>query len=219
MAHPPDPTAVRMRLLGSRTVEESGWRLKKAAGLVKLLALAPDHRLHRERRGSGRPGTGRPAAHRYHRRGSSREAHAAGARQLRARRGGGGKPGGRTARLVPGPPDSRHQPGSRGRGRRGTMDGAGPLRTRPRVPPAMEDLEGYESARLFTTPSPATTSAAIGRTSSGTIRAPVTSYDPTTATPAFRPVCAVRINAVQGEGPVPAGPEPYCGEERRTLAR
>jgi hypothetical protein len=89
----------------------------------------------------------------------------------------------------------------------------------PGSPPAMEDLEGYESARLFTTPSPATTSAAIGRTSSGTIRAPVTSYDPTTATPAFRPVCAVRINAVQGEGPVPAGPEPYCGEERRTLAR
>jgi predicted ATPase/DNA-binding SARP family transcriptional activator len=55
MAQPPDPTAVRMRLLGtfrvfvgSRTVEESGWRLMKAAGLVKLLALAPDHRLHRE---------------------------------------------------------------------------------------------------------------------------------------------------------------------------
>lgn len=55
MAQPPDPTAVRMRLLGSfrvfvgpRTVEESDWRLKKAAGLVKLLALAPDHRLHRE---------------------------------------------------------------------------------------------------------------------------------------------------------------------------
>jgi DNA-binding SARP family transcriptional activator len=34
--------------VGSRTVEASGWRLKKAAGLVKLLALAPDHRLHRE---------------------------------------------------------------------------------------------------------------------------------------------------------------------------
>ena len=55
MAQLPDPTAVRMRLLGSfrvfvgpRTVEESGWRLKKAAGLVKLLALAPDHRLHRD---------------------------------------------------------------------------------------------------------------------------------------------------------------------------
>ena len=55
MAQPPDLTAVRMRLLGSfrvfvgpRTVEESDWRLKKAAGLVKLLALAPDHRLHRE---------------------------------------------------------------------------------------------------------------------------------------------------------------------------
>ena len=55
MAQPPYPTAVRMRLLGTfrvfvgpRTIEESSWRLKKAAGLVKLLALAPDHRLHRE---------------------------------------------------------------------------------------------------------------------------------------------------------------------------
>ena len=34
--------------VGSRTVEESGWRLKKAAGPLKLLALAPDHRLHRD---------------------------------------------------------------------------------------------------------------------------------------------------------------------------
>jgi predicted ATPase/DNA-binding SARP family transcriptional activator/DNA-binding NarL/FixJ family response regulator len=49
------PEAVRVWLLGgfrvsvgSRTVEEKGWRLKKAAGLVKLLALAPGHRLHRE---------------------------------------------------------------------------------------------------------------------------------------------------------------------------
>jgi predicted ATPase/DNA-binding SARP family transcriptional activator/DNA-binding CsgD family transcriptional regulator len=48
--------AVRVWLLGgfrvsvgSRTIEASGWRLKKAAGLVKLLALAPGHRLHRER--------------------------------------------------------------------------------------------------------------------------------------------------------------------------
>ena len=55
MIQPPDSKAVRMRLLGTfrvfvgpLTVEESGWRLKKAAGLVKLLALAPDHRLHRE---------------------------------------------------------------------------------------------------------------------------------------------------------------------------
>ena len=51
MTQPPDSTAVRMRLLGSfrifvgsLTVEGSGWRLKKAAGLVKLLALTPDHR-------------------------------------------------------------------------------------------------------------------------------------------------------------------------------
>jgi predicted ATPase/DNA-binding SARP family transcriptional activator/DNA-binding CsgD family transcriptional regulator len=46
---------VRARLLGGfsarvgdRTVERDEWRLRKAAALVKLLALAPDHRLHRE---------------------------------------------------------------------------------------------------------------------------------------------------------------------------
>src|SRR5215210_7823199 len=46
---------LRVRLLGgfqvsvgSRTVEESEWRLRKAARLVKLLALAPNHRLHRD---------------------------------------------------------------------------------------------------------------------------------------------------------------------------
>jgi DNA-binding SARP family transcriptional activator len=48
--------AVRIWLLGgfrvsvgSRTVGEDGWRLKKARSLVKLLALAPAHRMHRER--------------------------------------------------------------------------------------------------------------------------------------------------------------------------
>src|SRR5215210_3551040 len=48
--------AVRIWLLGgfrvsvgSRTIEASGWRLRKAANLVKLLALAPGHRPHRER--------------------------------------------------------------------------------------------------------------------------------------------------------------------------
>ena len=47
--------AVRVWLLGGfrvsvglRTIEESEWRLKKAASLVKLLALAEGHRLHRE---------------------------------------------------------------------------------------------------------------------------------------------------------------------------
>ena len=47
--------AVRVRLLGgfrvavgSRTIEDDAWRLRKAAALVKLLALAPGHRLHRE---------------------------------------------------------------------------------------------------------------------------------------------------------------------------
>jgi predicted ATPase/DNA-binding SARP family transcriptional activator/DNA-binding CsgD family transcriptional regulator len=35
--------------VGTHTVEESEWRLRKAAALVKLLALAPGHHLHRER--------------------------------------------------------------------------------------------------------------------------------------------------------------------------
>ena len=49
------PEALRVWLLGgfrvsvgSRTIEEGAWRLRKAASLVKLLALAPSHRLHRE---------------------------------------------------------------------------------------------------------------------------------------------------------------------------
>ena len=49
------PEAIRVRLLGGfsvsvgdRTVWEDAWRLRKAASLVKLLALAPGHRLHRE---------------------------------------------------------------------------------------------------------------------------------------------------------------------------
>src|SRR3712207_2177696 len=58
---PPDarvgrPETVRVWLLGgfrvsvgTHTVEEGAWRLRKAAALVKLLALAPGHHLHRER--------------------------------------------------------------------------------------------------------------------------------------------------------------------------
>jgi predicted ATPase/DNA-binding SARP family transcriptional activator len=49
------PEAVRIRLLGgfevtvgARTIEEGAWRLRKAANLVKLLALAAGNRLHRE---------------------------------------------------------------------------------------------------------------------------------------------------------------------------
>jgi predicted ATPase/DNA-binding SARP family transcriptional activator len=49
------PEAVRVCLLdgfrvavGPKTIEEGRWRLQKAASLVKLLALAPGHRLHRE---------------------------------------------------------------------------------------------------------------------------------------------------------------------------
>jgi predicted ATPase/DNA-binding SARP family transcriptional activator/DNA-binding CsgD family transcriptional regulator/Flp pilus assembly protein TadD len=50
-----EPKAVRVWLLGtfrvsvgSRTIEQDQWRLRKAASLVKLLAIAPTHRLHRE---------------------------------------------------------------------------------------------------------------------------------------------------------------------------
>jgi DNA-binding SARP family transcriptional activator len=46
---------VRVKLLGcfsvsvgDRVIEQDEWRLRKAAALVKLLALAPSHRLHRE---------------------------------------------------------------------------------------------------------------------------------------------------------------------------
>src|SRR5215208_4123936 len=64
MAHdkPSPPTssggvseAVRVRMLGgfsvsvgASTIEEGEWRLRKAAGLLKLLALEPGHRMHRE---------------------------------------------------------------------------------------------------------------------------------------------------------------------------
>src|SRR5918998_2249586 len=49
------PEPMRVWLLGGfklsvdrRTIEGDAWRLRKAAALVKLLALAPEHRLHRE---------------------------------------------------------------------------------------------------------------------------------------------------------------------------
>lgn len=51
----PKTTVVRVWLLGrfeasvgSRTIREEDWRLRKAASLIKLLALTPDHRMHRE---------------------------------------------------------------------------------------------------------------------------------------------------------------------------
>jgi DNA-binding SARP family transcriptional activator len=34
--------------VGSRTIGQDEWRLRRAAALIKLLALAPNHRLHRE---------------------------------------------------------------------------------------------------------------------------------------------------------------------------
>jgi len=46
--------ALRIRLLGGfevagdAAVPESAWRLRRAKSLVKLLALAPDRRMHRE---------------------------------------------------------------------------------------------------------------------------------------------------------------------------
>src|SRR5919112_6451827 len=50
-----EPKAVRVWLLGgfrvsvgSQTIEQNQWRLRKAAGLVKLLAIAPGHRPPRE---------------------------------------------------------------------------------------------------------------------------------------------------------------------------
>ncbi len=36
-------------VVGERAIGESEWRLRKAAGLLKLLVLSPGHRLHRER--------------------------------------------------------------------------------------------------------------------------------------------------------------------------
>src|SRR5918998_2627808 len=72
---PPDarlwrPETMRLWLLGgfrvsvgTRTVEEGAWRLRKAASLVKLLALAQGHHLHREQAMDLLwPPTGRPAA-------------------------------------------------------------------------------------------------------------------------------------------------------------
>src|SRR6266545_2851153 len=53
MADPLDP--LRIQLLGefcvwvgSRRIDDAEWRLRKAKSLIKLLALAPGHRLHRE---------------------------------------------------------------------------------------------------------------------------------------------------------------------------
>jgi hypothetical protein len=50
-----EPEAVRVWLLGgfrvsvgTRTIGAEGWRLKKAGTLIKLLALATEHRMHRE---------------------------------------------------------------------------------------------------------------------------------------------------------------------------
>src|ERR687898_107330 len=52
----PEPEALRLWLLGSfrisvgssRSIAGEEWHLRKAGNLVKLLALAPGHSLHRE---------------------------------------------------------------------------------------------------------------------------------------------------------------------------
>ena len=36
-------------MAGTRVIADGDWRLRKAAALVKLLALEPNHRLHREK--------------------------------------------------------------------------------------------------------------------------------------------------------------------------
>ena len=64
------PEPVRIRLLdsfgvsvGSRNITGDAWRLRKSAALVKLLALAPGHRIHREQAMDLLwPGSGRRAA-------------------------------------------------------------------------------------------------------------------------------------------------------------
>jgi DNA-binding SARP family transcriptional activator len=65
-----DAETVRIRLLGGfrvsvgdRTVRQDSWRMRKAASLVKLLALAPWHHLHRgQAMETLWPGLGRRAA-------------------------------------------------------------------------------------------------------------------------------------------------------------
>jgi DNA-binding SARP family transcriptional activator len=49
------PSQLRIELLGAfrvtcgeRVVPDDAWRRRKPAGLLKLLAMAPGHRLHRE---------------------------------------------------------------------------------------------------------------------------------------------------------------------------
>src|SRR5215212_11348530 len=62
--------AVRVWLLGGfrvsvgpRAITQDAWRLKKGAGLVKLLSLAPGHRMHREHAMEALwPNSGRKAA-------------------------------------------------------------------------------------------------------------------------------------------------------------
>jgi hypothetical protein len=49
--------------VGSRTTVQNEWRLRLAAALIKLLALAPNHRLHREQiNQSNLDPTNRPAS-------------------------------------------------------------------------------------------------------------------------------------------------------------
>jgi len=52
-AEPPAPLRIQLLVgfqiwVGDRVIAPSTWRRRKAASLVKLLALAPQHRRHRE---------------------------------------------------------------------------------------------------------------------------------------------------------------------------
>jgi predicted ATPase/DNA-binding SARP family transcriptional activator/DNA-binding CsgD family transcriptional regulator len=66
----PSLQPLRIRLLdgfgvfvGSRSIAQDAWRLRKSAALIKLLALAPGHRMHREQAMDLLwPGSGRRAA-------------------------------------------------------------------------------------------------------------------------------------------------------------
>jgi len=55
MGQPLHTSTIHIQLLGAfrvsvgeRVIEDDAWKLRKAAGLIKLLALAPGHRLHKE---------------------------------------------------------------------------------------------------------------------------------------------------------------------------
>ena len=78
------------------------------------------------------------------------EEDAAGGGQLRAPRGGGGRPGGCPPGFLPGLAGACDQPGDAKRRRRGELGGALPYSARlPQEAYTPQELEAYESVRLF----------------------------------------------------------------------